>query len=98
MAARTRRVSTLLEILGAGGAGGGQADQRHVSTLLEILAVIKVGGSSPSSRPVSTLLEILAERSSLCSAPTTHLFQPFLRFWGLCGWLLWVFKFFFGFL
>jgi len=21
-----------------------------------------------------------------------------LRFWGLCGWLLWVFKFFFGFL
>jgi hypothetical protein len=25
------------------------------------------------------------------------MFQPFLRFWGLCGWLLWVFKFFFGF-
>jgi hypothetical protein len=25
-------------------------------------------------------------------------FQPFLRFWGLCVWLLWVFKFFFGFL
>ncbi len=30
---------------------------------------------------------------------TVHeLFQPFLRFWGLCIRLLWVFKFFFGFL
>jgi hypothetical protein len=27
-----------------------------------------------------------------------HRFQPFLRFWGSCVWLLWVFKFFFGFL
>jgi len=27
-----------------------------------------------------------------------NMFQPFLRFNGSCGWLLWVFKFFFGFL
>ncbi len=26
------------------------------------------------------------------------MFQPFLRFYHSCGWLLWVFKFFFGFL
>ncbi len=26
------------------------------------------------------------------------MFQPFLRFYRSCGWLWWVFKFFFGFL
>jgi hypothetical protein len=48
---------------------------------------------------VSTLLEILGGRAEyLDTAHALYRFQPFLRFWGLCSWFLWVFKFFFGFL
>ncbi len=35
---------------------------------------------------------------STAGRSTSTWFQPFLRFWGSCVWLLWVFKFFFGFL
>jgi hypothetical protein len=48
---------------------------------------------------VSTLLEILEFTASDGFKPAfDRLFQPFLRFWGLCVRFLWVFKFFFGFL
>ena len=50
-------------------------------------------------RAVSTLLEILVEGWRVVYIETEGaLFQPFLRFWGLCVRFLWVFKFFFGFL
>jgi hypothetical protein len=47
---------------------------------------------------VSTLLEIQPRRSPEEEEYEAFLFQPFLRFWGLCVGFLWFFKFFFGFL
>jgi hypothetical protein len=47
----------------------------------------------------TALLEILVNGPPLAAAYSRQrAFQPFLRFLGSCGWLLWVFKFFFGFL
>ena len=47
---------------------------------------------------VSTLLEILHAIELRRRSEEVIKFQPFLRFYGLCFWFLWVFKFFFGFL
>jgi hypothetical protein len=74
----TRRVSTLLEILG-----------RHLHNGLE----------DDAAEHVSTLLEILDRYGWIRDSCIEEWeFQPFLRFYHSCGWLLWVFKFFFGFL
>ncbi len=70
-----------------------------VSTLLEILVLRQQPGEKYEVCDVSTLLEILAVAEHLhMPAMQKSVFQPFLRFWGLCVWFLWVFKFFFGFL
>jgi CBS domain containing-hemolysin-like protein len=71
---------------------------KAVSTLLEIL-VSCIDREVLLKVLVSTLLEILGYGLAMYYVePIARLFQPFLRFWGLCVRFLWVFKFFFGFL
>jgi hypothetical protein len=75
--------------------------QRHdaVSTLLEIRHRCILHHEPLAVRPgVSTLLEIRQSLDKFGNPKKWILFQPFLRFDGSCVWLLWVFKFFFGFL
>ena len=58
---------------------------RLVSTLLEILVTTVNVSNSVCRQCVSTLLEILvaAVKHPMPQHITLHLFQPFLRFWGI---------------
>ena len=58
-----------------------------VSTLLEILGQVEIIERSRGYLVfVSTLLEILAMEPNSTIISTDEMeFQPFLRFWGLCG-------------
>ncbi len=92
-------VSTLLEILRPRSRSSRRPNNRRVSTLLEILhGLPRVGPPGLHGEGVSTLLEILPSHMHIRSRHTLSTFQPFLRFYRSCFWLLWVFKFFFGFL
>ena len=93
-------VSTLLEILVSKGVSNMPKAVDEVSTLLEILGSTRQNSTAhiAGTHSVSTLLEILEVLIVLMLTAAYVLFQPFLRFWGLCIRFLWVFKFFFGFL
>ncbi len=67
-----------------------------VSTLLEIQPTL-TELELYAQLHVSTLLEIQPSDGRSGFTTKSHLFQPFLRFNGSRVWLLWVFKFFFGF-
>ena len=70
-----------------------------VSTLLEIQPDRSVPGPEPVLIMFQPFLRFNVDSCfvDVC-ADKECTFQPFLRFNGSCVWLLWVFKFFFGFL
>ncbi len=91
-------VSTLLEILLPAYSMRDKLAVYSVSTLLEILLwktrTASGGGSGSSFQPFLRFYS----GGAATTATASNTFQPFLRFYRSCGWLLWVFKFFFGFL